>query len=44
MPADHTRKGVGGVAPFGYRWQEGNLVLDEAEARVRKDADLPVAL
>ncbi len=31
-----TTKSVGGVAPFGYRWQDGNLVIDEAEAPVRK--------
>ncbi len=27
---------VGGVAPFGYRWQDGHLVIDEKEAPVRK--------
>lgn len=29
-------KAVGGVAPFGYRWRQGTLVIDEAEAPVRK--------
>lgn len=29
-------KSVGGIAPFGYRWQNGSLVVDETEAPVRK--------
>ncbi len=31
-----TIKAVGGIAPFGYRWRGGALVIDEAEAPVRK--------
>ena len=27
---------MGGVAPFGYRWSGGRLVVDEAEAPVRR--------
>ena len=30
------RKALGGIAPFGYRWQHGQLVVDQDEARVRK--------
>jgi hypothetical protein len=26
----------GGIAPFGYRWHQGSLVVDKAEAPVRK--------
>ena len=29
-------KAVGGIAPFGYRWKSGRLVVDENEAPVRK--------
>jgi hypothetical protein len=29
-------KALGGIAPFGYRWQNGQLVIDESEAPVRK--------
>lgn len=29
-------KSVGGIAPFGYRWHDGKLVIDEAEAPIRK--------
>lgn len=29
-------KALGGIAPFGYRWQSGKLVVDEREAPVRK--------
>lgn len=31
-----TGKTVSGNAPFGYRWHDGNLVLDETEAPIRK--------
>lgn len=33
---EEKKKAVGGVAPFGYRWQNGKLVVDEAEATVRR--------
>ncbi|MGI8640428.1 MAG: recombinase family protein [Pyrinomonadaceae bacterium] len=36
MTEPATIKSVGGIAPFGYRWQEGRLVVDEAEAPIRK--------
>ena len=29
-------KALGGIAPFGYRWQSGKLVVDKTEAPVRK--------
>lgn len=29
-------KSTGGVAPFGYLWQDGELIVDEREAPVRK--------
>jgi excisionase family DNA binding protein len=29
-------KAVGGIAPFGYNWQGGLLIIDEDEAPVRK--------
>lgn len=29
-------KSLGGVAPFGYRWQDKRLVIDEKEAPVRR--------
>ncbi|MGI8466999.1 MAG: recombinase family protein [Pyrinomonadaceae bacterium] len=29
-------KATGGIAPFGYRWQHGLLVIDEKESPVRK--------
>ena len=29
-------RALGGIAPFGYRWQHGKLVIDENEAPVRK--------
>lgn len=35
MDEEQTIKTVGGVAPFGYRWQSGALIVDEAEAAVR---------
>lgn len=27
---------IGGIAPFGYRWQNGSLVIDSGEAPIRK--------
>jgi len=30
------RKALGGIAPFGYRWKSGELVVDKDEAPVRK--------
>lgn len=36
MSKPATIKSVGGIPPFGYHWQDGNLVVDEAEAPVRK--------
>lgn len=36
MSDEQTIKSTGGVAPFGYRWQNGSLVIDEAEAPVRR--------
>lgn len=36
MEDKQTIKSVGGVAPFGYRWQSGALVIDETEAPIRK--------
>lgn len=36
MDDKQTIKSVGGIAPFGYRWQNGSLVIDEAEAPTRK--------
>jgi hypothetical protein len=29
-------KSVGGIAPFGYRWQDGALIIDKTEAPIRK--------
>lgn len=29
-------KATGGIAPFGYRWQHGSLVIDEKESSTRK--------
>lgn len=29
-------KSTGGIAPLGYRWQDGKLVIDEQEASIRK--------
>ena len=31
-----NNKSSGGIAPFGYRWQRGELVVDDSEAQVRK--------
>lgn len=31
-----NKKSSGGIAPFGYRWQGGQLLVDESEAQVRK--------
>lgn len=36
MSDEQTIKSTGGVASFGYRWQNGNLVIDETEAPVRR--------
>lgn len=36
MNERENAKAVGGIAPFGYRWQDGHLVIDEHEAPVRK--------
>jgi excisionase family DNA binding protein len=36
MDNEQTIKSVGGVAPLGYRWQNGALVVDEREAPTRK--------
>lgn len=36
MSNEQTIKSVGGIAPFGYRWQDGVLVVDETESPVRK--------
>jgi excisionase family DNA binding protein len=36
MTEPKCTKAVGGVAPFGYRWLNGSLVIEEAEAPVRK--------
>jgi hypothetical protein len=31
-----NEKAVGGIAPFGYRWQNGSLMVDTAEAPIRQ--------
>lgn len=36
MNDEQTIKAVGGVAPFGYVWQNGSLVVDEQETPVRR--------
>lgn len=36
MSDEQTIKSTGGIAPFGYRWQNGSLVIDETEAPVRR--------
>lgn len=36
MKNEQAIKSVGGVAPFGYRWQSGVLIIDEAEASTRR--------
>lgn len=36
MSDAETIKAVGGIAPFGYRWQDGTLVINETEASIRK--------
>ncbi len=33
---NENAKPVGGIAPFGYKWQDGHLVIDDSEAPVRK--------
>lgn len=35
MAKSEKVKSTGGIAPFGYQWQDGNLVIDETEAPVR---------
>ncbi|MEO8649278.1 MAG: recombinase family protein [Acidobacteriota bacterium] len=32
----NVSKPVGGIAPFGYRWQDGSLVVAPSEAQIRK--------
>lgn len=36
MAEMETTKSTGGIAPFGYRWQDGALVVDGQEYPVRK--------
>ncbi len=36
MNDSEENKSTGGIAPFGYRWQHGRLIVDEAEAPTRK--------
>jgi hypothetical protein len=36
MDRSEQRASLGGIAPFGYRWHGGSLVVDETEASVRK--------
>jgi Recombinase len=36
MSNEQPIKSVGGIAPFGYRWQGGSLIVDENESSVRK--------
>jgi hypothetical protein len=31
-----TSKATGGIAPFGYRWQDGKLIVEKSEASTRK--------
>lgn len=33
---NNNTKSSGGIAPFGYRWQKGQLVIESSEAQVRK--------
>jgi excisionase family DNA binding protein len=36
MSDEQTIKSAGGIAPFGYAWQNGNLVIDETEVPIRR--------
>ncbi|HMO81159.1 MAG TPA: recombinase family protein [Pyrinomonadaceae bacterium] len=36
MTESNEAKSTGGIAPFGYRWQNGALVIDATEAPIRK--------
>jgi hypothetical protein len=36
MDNEQTIKSVGGIAPFGYRWQKGALIVDDGEAPTRR--------
>jgi|GEM_PF-7120641 excisionase family DNA binding protein len=36
MTEANKTKASGGVAPFGYRWRNGRLVIDESEAPTRR--------
>lgn len=36
MTEPYDQRVLGGVSPFGYRWQGGKLVIDQNEAPVRK--------
>ena len=36
MSDEQPTKSVGGIAPFGYAWQNGALVVDETEAPTRR--------
>jgi len=36
MSNEQITKSVGGIAPFGYHWQNGVLIVDEAESPTRK--------
>jgi excisionase family DNA binding protein len=36
MSDEQTIKSTGGIAPFGYAWQDGNLEIDETEAPIRR--------
>jgi len=35
IKSEHSAS-LGGIAPFGYRWRNGSLAIDEAEAPIRK--------
>lgn len=36
MSNEPTIKSTGGVAPFGYAWQNGSLIINETEAPIRR--------
>jgi len=36
MSDEETIKSVGGIAPFGYQWQNGALIVNEQEAPTRR--------